>query len=166
MTPQERDYRTEVIPPVPPAVPDPFPPSALLYGRPETGRFRQPRRPVRDRSGTTVRFLLQLLAVAVLLAGAFVAGQVTAQTGVVPPPPVPRAAASVITDAQMARVWPAMAYPDQATVCESWQAGAWREYITDRWVSHLHSPAGGGIDVDRATVADFIGRACAGFKSR
>lgn len=161
MTPQERAQQTEVIPAVPQAAPlvDPFPPNPGRVG--ESGYPMFGRRSARGRSGTVVGFVLQLVAYAVVAIVAFVGGQVTTTSGVVPPPPVTRPAAEVQTEAQMARVWPAMAHPDQATVCRSWAAGEWREYITDRWVQHLHSPAGGGIDVDRATVAEFIGRVCA-----
>lgn len=156
MTPLERDFRTEVIPTVPQDAPlvDPFPPDVIPAGR------RAERAP-RDASGVTVGWLVRVLSVAVIATVAFVAGQFSVRAGVVPPPPAPKAAATVITDAQMARVWPKMAHPDQATVCQSWADGTWREYITDRWVQHLHSPAGGGIDVDRAAVAEFIGRVCA-----
>lgn len=151
MTPQQREQQTELLPTVPPAIPDPFPPSW-----PTTGR-----RAVRDRSGAAVGLVVRVAALATLLGIVFVAGQLTARTGAVPPPPLTRVAAEVTTEAQMARVWPAMAAPDQATVCRSWVDGTWREYVTDRWVTHLQSPAGGGIDVDRATVAGFIGRVCA-----
>lgn len=151
MTPQQREQPTELLPAVAPAIPDPFPPVW-----PEAGR-----RTIRDRSGAAAGFVVRVAALVTLLGIAFVSGQLTARTGVVPPPPLTRVAAEVTTEAQMARVWPVMAAPDQATVCASWADGTWREYITDRWVTHLHSPAGGGIDVDRATVAAFIGRVCA-----
>jgi hypothetical protein len=156
VTPQERWADTQLIPPVPPAIPDPFPPMPPLR-RPPAGR----RADHRDRSGTLVGTMVKVTAVTVLLVLAFIAGQITVRTGALPPPPAPHAASEVVTHAAMARLWPVTTPADQGGVCDPWSRGAWREYITDRWAGHLASPAGGRIDVDRATVARFLDRACA-----
>lgn len=151
MTPQQRAEDTQLIQ-LPPAVIDPFPPP-----RQPTGR----RRVHRDGSGGGPRSIVALAAVVMLVVGAFLAGQLSVRRGIVPPPPMPAAAAEVITAAQMARIWPHVTPADVRAQCEPWRKGEWREYVTDRWVTHLHSRVGGGIDVDRATVARFLDRACA-----
>ncbi len=133
---------------------------------PEPGDVVIARGPVRrrrgDESGDSARAWVLLFALLAIAGIAFVAGQVTARTGAVPPPPVPQAAAEVVTAAQMARLWPLVEPDARDTFCGPWARDAsWRQAAVDHWAQHLASPRGGQIDVDRSTVGEFLDTACA-----
>lgn len=149
MTPVERDWPTELLPAVPDAVPDPFPPD----------RSWEPHH-ARDWSGAAVQLLVSLLALVVVAGCAYFAGQWSVRAGYATPPDLVRVPAEVQTQAQLTRLWPVVDPGQKATMCGAWRRGDWSQYVVDQWSQHLASPAGGQIDVDRATVARFLGSAC------
>src|SRR5688500_956173 len=123
-----------------------------------------PRRPVDEETEVRPPSVLAAISMGVatiaVIVGAFLSGQLSVRSGAMEPPGLPRSAESVMTASVMAKLWPMQTQGQVDEQCEAWQRGPWRQYVTDTWVAHLAGPTGGKINVDRATVEEFIGRMC------